>query len=107
MRKWVLDETHGIGRTYRLVEYNRLGERIAVQIRKAKADAGRGSQPKYWLSVTTLVTDKRGNVQEKYNPQVKITGGRRTVNKIWVLEPSTENIQKLLEQVERLAFGGQ
>lgn len=94
---------------YKFVDRNRLGEKIAVQIRKAKTDVGAGAEnrPRYWLSVTTLVTDKRGNVQEKYNPQVKVTNNRRVVDKEWILKPSTENVQRLLEQVEQLAFGGQ
>ena len=109
MRRKVLEETQGSGKIYKFVERNRLGEKIVVQIRKTKTDigAGKDNHPRYWLSVTTMVTDRKGNVQEKYNPQIKIRNSRRTVDRAWILEPNMENVQKLLEQVERLAFGGQ
>ena len=105
----VIEEMHGSGRMYKFVERNQLGEKIMVQIRKAKTDTGVGgdNHPRYWLSVTTLVTDKRGNVQEKYNPQVQIIRGRKAMDRKWVLEPNAENVQRLLKQVERLAFNGQ
>lgn len=109
MRREILEEMRGSGKMYKFVERNQLGEKIMVQIRKAKTDigVGRDNHPRYWLSVTTLVTDRRGNIQEKYNPQIKIRDHRKTVDRRWVLEPSVENTQRLLEQVERLAFGGQ
>lgn len=109
MRREILEETYGGGRTYKFVERNQLGEKIVVHIRKAKTDigVGRENHPRYWLSVTVLVTDRKGNIQEKYNPQIKIRDNQKTVNRRWVLEPSVENTQRLLEQVERLAFGGQ
>jgi hypothetical protein len=49
----------------------------------------------------------RGVTQEKYNPQVTVVDGMRLTNRQWFLKPSEENTLKLLEQVERLAFGGQ
>lgn len=109
MRKEILEEMRGGGRMYKFVERNQLGEKIMVHIRKTKTDVGvgRDNHPKYWLSVTTLVTDRRGNVQEKYNPQVKIRNNQKTIDRAWILEPNVENTQRLLEQVERLAFGGQ
>lgn len=109
MCKQVLKEMCGGGRMYKFVERNQLGEKIAVHTRKTKTDigVGRDNHPRYWLSVTTLVTDRRGNVQEKYNPQIKIRNNQRTVDRAWILEPNTENTQRLLEQVERLAFSGQ
>lgn len=109
MRRKVAESIHGSGKIYRFIERNRLGEKIAVHVCRAKADVGvgRGNNPKYWLSITTLVTDRWGNVQEKYNPQIKIMDGQRIINKAWILEPNAENVQRLLEQVERLAFGGQ
>ena len=109
MRKQILEETQGSGKIYKFVERNQLGEKIVVQIRKATTDVGVGREnhPRYWLSVTTLVIDRKGDVREKYNPQIKVVNNKRTVDKKWILEPSMENTQSLLEQVERLAFGGQ
>lgn len=109
MRKEILEETQGSGKIYKFAERNQLGEKIVVQIRKAKTDVGVGREnhPRYWLSVTTLVTDKKGNIQEKYNPQIKTVDHHKIIDKKWILEPSVENAQRLLEQVERLAFGGQ
>lgn len=109
MRRQVLEEMRGGGRMYKFVERNQLGEKIIVQIRKTKTDvgAGRDNHPRYWLSVTVLVTDRKGNVQEKYNPQIKMVNSRKTMDGKWILEPNMENTQKLLEQVERLAFSGQ
>jgi len=99
MRRETLEETRGGGRTYRFVERNQLGEKIVVHIRKTKTDigVGRENHPKYWLSVTTLVTDRKGNVQEKYNPQIKIRDHRKTIDREWILEPNMENTQRLLE----------
>lgn len=109
MRRKVLEETCGSGKMYKFVECNRMGEKITVIIRKAKTNigVGRESHPRYWLSVTVLATDRRGNAQEKYNPQVKIMDNQKTIDRAWVLEPNIDNTQRLLEQVERLAFGGQ
>lgn len=109
MHSQVLEKVSGGSKVYKFADRNRLGEKIAVQIRKAKTDVGarRDDRPRYWLSVVVLVTDRKGNVQEKYNPQIKIRNNQRTVDRAWVLEPSVENVQRLLEQVERLAFGGQ
>lgn len=109
MNRKVVETKCGFGKMYEFVGRNRLGEKIVVQIRRAKVDVGvgRDDHPKYWLSVTTLVTDTRGVTQEKYNPQVTAVDGMRLVNKKWFLTPSAENVQRLLEQVERLAFGGQ
>lgn len=105
----VIEEMRGGGRAYKFVERNQLGEKITVMIRKAKTDigVGRENHPRYWLSVTVLATDRKGNVREKYNPQIKIRNSRETVDSMWILEPNMENTQRLLEQVERLAFGGQ
>ena len=109
MHRKVSEEMCGGGRAYRFLERNQMGEKITVMIRKAKTDigVGRENHPRYWLSVTVLATDRRGNVQEKYNPQIDIRDNQRTVDRTWILEPNMENTQKLLEQVERLAFGGQ
>lgn len=107
MHREVLEGVCGNGKMYKFVERNLLGEKIVVLIRRVKTDVGDGRDNHYWLSVTTLVTDRKGNVREKYNPQIKIRDNRETVDKMWVLEPSAENAQRLLEQVERLAFGGQ
>ena len=109
MIKGVKQTECGSCKMFAFVNRNRLGEKITVQIRKAKTDIGVGAEnhPRYWLSVTTLVTDRRGNVQEKYNPQIVVRNNQKTMDRRWVLEPSMENVQRLLEQVERLAFGGQ
>ena len=99
----------GSSKMFAFVDRNQLGEKIVVQIRRIKTDirVGRSRDPKYWLSVSTLVIDMRGVTQEKYNPQVTVVDGMRLTNRQWFLKPSEENTQRLLERVERLAFGGQ
>lgn len=55
----------------------------------------------YW-SVKTYVVDKKGNCWGKYNPQ--ILPGNSKISFKWVLEATEENKQKILEEIELMAY---
>lgn len=80
----------------------------------------------YWC-VDTYATEENGNCYGRYNPQVmdkvevttegyynkekdeyenrEVKKCRHVLNFDWLLEPTEENLIKLLEEVERRAFG--
>jgi hypothetical protein len=55
----------------------------------------------YW-SIIVYAYDKNGNCWGKYNPQIIPNANK--INFDWMLEATDENLKKLLDEVERLAF---
>lgn len=57
--------------------------------------------PNYW-SLDVFAYDKKGNCWGRYNPQ--IIPKTNKINFDWMMEATEENLNKLLEEVCRLAF---
>ena len=104
---------------YEFKDKNKKGEKIVVEITKVFPELTKGSLPMLWkehgftkklytsyLCADVYVTNEEGNCYGKYNPTVKPSkdGKRYVINFDWMLEVSDENIEKILKEVNRLAF---
>lgn len=104
---------------YEFLEKNKKGEKIVVEITKVFPELTKGSLPMLWkehgftkklyqsyLCADVYVTDEKENCYGKYNPTVKPSEDdkRYVINFDWMLEVSDENIEKILKEVNRLAF---
>lgn len=103
-------------------ELNAKGEKIQMELVRCENSGGNNSLPALWKksghvdrvletywSLTTYATEDggKGTCWGRYNPQEKQSedGKRRVViNFEWMFEATEENRQKLIEEVERLAF---
>lgn len=102
---------------YTFSEKNEKGELIQVELSKCKPDnKSDSSLPRLWAKngfidrvlesywyVDTYVTEENGNCYRRYNPTV--IKGTTKLDFDWVIEATEENLIKLLEEVERRAFG--
>ena len=104
---------------YEFLEKNKKGEKIVVEVTECYSNCEKDSLPFLWkehgftkklyksyLCADVYVTDEEGNCYRKYNPTVKPSddGKRYVINFDWMLEVSDENIEKILKEVNRLAF---
>lgn len=100
------------------IEKNKKGERIEVEITKCEDSDFKNSLPKLWKrygyidrvlptywSIDVCATDDNGT-WGRYNPQIKLSedGRRQVLNFDWMFEATPENKEKLITEVERLAF---
>lgn len=58
-----------------------------------------------WWSVQTFAYDIDGNCYGRYNPTVKREGTRAVVDFSWKLSATEGNLEKILREIERRAFG--
>ena len=121
MRKYNVEK---FGKNRELItfeELNAKGEQIQMELVRCENSGGNNSLPALWKkaghvdrvletywSLTTYATEDggKGTCWGRYNPQEKQSedGKRRVINFDWMFEATEENRQKLIEEVERLAF---
>ena len=100
---------------------NSKNEKIQLELTRCESEGKAGSLPylwkkngrmdrilKNWWCLSTFATEDAGNGScwGRYNPQDKISedGKRRVIDFGWMLEATEENREKLIAEVERLAF---
>lgn len=103
-------------RWYTFAEKNKKGETLVVEVISCHAE-GKKSLPELWkkagytdivmndfLCVHTYVEDTEGNCYGKYNVTTKLSddGKRNVINFDWLLEPTEENINKILDAIYNL-----
>lgn len=102
-------------------ELNAKGEKIQIELVKCENSGNKNSLPYIWAkekyidhiletywSINTYATEDggTGSCWGRYNPQEKFSEEkkRRVINFDWMFEATKENREKLIEEVERLAF---
>lgn len=99
-------------------DLNSKGEKIQMELTRCESKGKVGSLPylwkknghvdhilKNWWVLNTYVTDSNGNCCGRYNPQHKTNeDGKFQVNFDWLFESTEKNREKLITEVERLAF---
>lgn len=121
MRKYTVEK---FGKSRELVtfeELNAKGEKIQLELVRCENSGGSNSLPalwkkaghidrvlETWWSIDVYATEDEGEgaCWGLYNPQEKEAEDRKrhVINFDWMLEATEENRQKLIEEVERLAF---
>ena len=121
MRKYTVENRSKYTELITFDELNSKGEKIQLEIVKCTHPGGKHSLPYLWKkhgyidriletywSITTYATEDggKGSCWGRYNPQTKLSedGKRQVINFEWMFEATEENRQKLIEEVERLAF---
>lgn len=101
---------------YTFTEKTTLGGRMIVEVVHCKPDnTSKNSLPNIWhknghidrilphyWSVSVYAYDDRGHCWNMFNPQ--IIPGQNKINFDWLLGGTKENLQKLLDEVCRLAY---
>lgn len=99
------------------------GERVTIELSRISGDGANmarwvksGALPAplpQWWSVSAVAEDQTGMQRERYNPQIKTepimdskkqVGAHQVINFEWMLEATEDNRQKIIDEVERLAF---
>lgn len=121
MRKYTVEK---FGRNRELLtfeELNAKGEKIQLELTRCENSGAVHSLPYIWKkagyinriletywSLSTYATEDggKGTCWGRYNPQEKPSedGKRRAINFDWMFEATEENREKLIAEVERLAF---
>lgn len=104
---------------YEFEEKNNKGENIVIEVTECYSDGNKDSLPYLWkkngyinkilfsyYSIDTFVTDEKGNCRMKYNPTVKLSDDKKryVINFDWMLEVNENNLQRILNEIEKLAF---
>lgn len=113
----VEERADGLRWLYTFLEKNEKGELIQVELSKCEPDNSRPeSFPNLWKKhgyidrvlesywcVSTYATEENGDCYGRYNPQIRKDAFKLDFD--WIIEATEENRIKLLEEVERRAFG--
>lgn len=120
MRKYEVKKM-GNGREYlTFQEKNQKGETIMIELVKSASPKEKNQSMAYlwkksgytdriletWWSVRTYVTTENGECLGKYNPQEVFSREKKRLilNFDWMFEATEENKNKLIAEIERLAF---
>ena len=121
MKKYTVEKMSSTRELITFKELNSKGEKIQVEIASCESEGKPGSLPylwkkngftkfilKNWLSISTYATEDGGNgaCWGRYNPQHRLSddGKRLVINFDWVLAATEGNREKIIAEVERLAF---
>ncbi len=121
MRKYTVENRSKYTELITFDELNIKGEKIQLEIVKCTNPGGIHALPYLWkkngftdkildtwLSIDTYATEDggKGSCWGRYNPQIRLSddGKRHVINFDWMLEATEENREKLIAEVERLAF---
>lgn len=121
MRKYTVEKMSETRELITFAELNAKGEKIQIELVKGTYSGHNYSLPYLWKkhgyidriletywSITTYATEngRKGTCWRRYNPQTKLSedGKRQVINFEWMFEATEENRQKLIAEVERLAF---
>lgn len=104
---------------YEFKKKNRKNERIVVEVTYCFPDITDKSLPVLWkrngytknilenyISIDVYCYEENGNCYGRYNPQIKLSEDkkRNVINFDWLLTVNEKNLNKILGEVERLAF---
>lgn len=111
---------NGRRRLYTYLDPTPAGEVLEVEVTRIRDHGGAGSLAAMWRRqgltdtvmttwwhVQVCATDGHGRCRARYNP-TEVTGdGRPRCDFAWLLEATEENLERILREVERRAYGGE
>lgn len=120
MRKYEIKKMSNNREYLTFQEKNQKGETIMIELVKSTSPKEKSQSMAYlwkkngltdqvletWWSIRTYVTTENGECLGKYNPQEFFDKRKKrlSINFDWMLEATEENKDKLIAEIERLAF---